>query len=285
MSNSELPIFVPILIVVVDLAMAALVYLGVTRLAARPGVLPPRTSAAGEDGPERLARVRRVTAGLLAVLAAAAMLITFGPGVPPAIAGPIYVLSVTAIGYRLVTGTETGRRLFAAVPQTWLTGAQAYRMVGGVFLVAAATGTVPVYFAHPAGWGDIITGLGAILVARRWAIGAASARRAAWVWNGFGLLDLLVAVGIGSSLLASLAAGTFGGSPYWMARAATGFQPLAPAIFPFEFPLALIPAFVVPLGAVLHLLSLRKLWDQRRSVTAPGERTARAEPATAPRPV
>ncbi len=283
MPTNPLPTSVTLLIVAVDLAMATLVYFGVTRLAARPGVLA--TPTAGGNSPPfaalALTQVRRRTAALVVAWAAAAGIVTFALPEPPPVAIIAYVVAVVAAGYGLATRTETGRRLLAATPQHWLIGAQLYRTIGAVFLVAAASGVVPAYFAIPAGWGDILTGAGAgaVLVAAAWARRRAFARRAAWGWNLFGLADLVVAIGIGTSALARPAAALFGGSPEWLARAAAGFQPFGPAIFPVSFPLALIPTFVVPLGVVLHLLSLRKLWLERGRAGSTAERTAGAEPA------
>lgn len=273
MPNNALPLIVPIAIVAVDLLMAALVYVGVTRLAARPGVLADRAALATPAVQARLAQLRRRTAAGIALWAALALVVTFAPLTPPSVAILAYVAVTTAVGYGLATRTETGCRLLAAVPQTWLIGAQLYRIVGGVFLIAAGVGVVPAYFAQPAGWGDIATGLAAVAVTALWARRLPLARPAAWGWNAFGLLDLVVAVGVGSSLLAAPAAALFGGSPEWLARAAPGFQPLAGSVFPVVFPLALIPTFVVPLGATLHLLSLRKLWDERGQ-SAAADRTA-----------
>ena len=282
MQTNQLPAYVAVVVVAVDVAMAVLVYLGVTRLAARPGVLADRPDEPGPSGRGRVAQVRRLTAALIAAWAAAAIAVTFRPVAPPSVAVIAYVVLVAGGGFALATRTETGRRLLAATPQTWLIGAQAYRVVGAVFLVAAGAGVVPAYFARPAGWGDIATGLGAVLVAAMWAGRRPGAWTAAWIWNGFGLLDLVVAVGVGSSLLAAPAAVLFGGSPAWLERAAVGFQPLGGSIFPVVYPLALIPTFVVPLGAALHLLSMRKLATERfPSATAPPTPTA-PPPAVVP---
>lgn len=285
MQPTELPAYVAAVVVAVDLLMAALVYRAVTRLAARPGVLLSAAAAATPTGRARLAGLRRRTAWLVAAWAGLAVLVTVAPAAPPSLAVIAYVVLVTAAGYALATRTATGRALLAAVPQTWLIGAQVYRVVGAVFLVAAAVGVVPAYFARPAGWGDIATGVGAVAVAIAWARGWSLARPAAWVWNGFGLLDLVVAVGIGSSLFAAPAAALFGGSPFWLERAAAGFQPLAGSIFPVVFPLALIPTFVVPLGALLHLLSIRKLRTERlRLPTVPEWSVAAPAAAEGARP-
>jgi hypothetical protein len=82
-------------------------------------------------------------------------------------------------------------------------------------------------------------------------VGLALARRAAWggalavLWNVFGLLDLVVAVGMGTGYLATLLAPTQGG--------------VAPAAAMGVFPLVLVPTFAVPLSIMLHLLGLTRL--------------------------
>ena len=257
MNPVDLSPFVAASIVLAAIIAGLLVVVGVTRLARRPGVL----SDGSDDlaGADRIARVDRWTASIVAIWVAGALLTTFVFGNRSSLTALLYVATLVGIGYGLMVFTETGRRLLEAVPQTWLIGAQTFRIVGGVFLIAAMYDAVPAYFAIPAGWGDLLTGVAALLVAVWWARRAPLARQAAWAWNIFGLLDLLVALGIGTSLLAGPAAALFGGSPHWLEQAAQGFQPFGPAIFPVSFPLALVPTFIVPLSIVLHLLSLRKL--------------------------
>ena len=241
-----------------------MVVVGVTRLARGPGVL---SDGAGDVvGADRIARVDRWTAAIVTIWVAGALLITFVVGNRSSLTALLYIATLVGVGYSLMVFTETGRRLLEAVPQTWLIGAQTYRVFGGVFLLAATYDAVPAYFALPAGWGDLLTGVAALLVAVWWARPAPFAQPAAWAWNIFGLLDLLVALGIGTSLLAAPAAALFGGSPYWLEQAARGFQPFGAAIFPVSFPLALVPTFILPLSVVLHLLSLRKLAMDRAPV-------------------
>ena len=257
MNSVDLPLFVAASIVLAAIIAGLMVVVGVTRLARRPGVL---SDGSGDvAGADRIARVDRWTASIVAIWVAGALLGTFVLGNRSSLTALLYVAALVGIGYGLTVFTETGRRLLKAVPQTWLIGAQTFRIVGGVFLIAATYDAVPAYFAIPAGWGDLLTGVAALLVAIWWARRAPFARRAAWAWNIFGLLDLLVALGIGTAVLAAPAATLFGGSPQWLEQAAQGFQPFGPAIFPVSFPLALVPTFIVPLSIVLHLLSLRKL--------------------------
>jgi hypothetical protein len=249
------------MVVIAAIVVGAMILAGVRRLARCPGVLSD--GPADLTGAARIARADRWTAGVILVWVAAALLVTFVLGGRAAIFGLIYVGALVASGYALVTRTATGSRLLHAIPQSWLIGIQTYRVVGAAFLIAGAYGVVPAYFALPAGYGDLITGIGALIVAISWARGLPSARSAAWAWNHFGLLDLVVAVGIALSLFAAPAAALFGGSPAWLERAALGFQPLAPPIFPVGSAITLIATLLAPLAILLHLLSVTKLVRER----------------------
>jgi hypothetical protein len=222
------------LVVLVDLALALLVLGGLARATRRVG-LEPRSRVG-------------IVAGAAAVLAlwfGSAYAVTrtgFGPLDLPVLAligGPV------VLGYGLYAVSPTWRRLVRATPHSWLVGVQAYRVIGAVFLLVWAAGGLPAYFAIPAGVGDVLTGVGALGVAslvagrrRRW-------RGAALGWNAFGLADLVVAVGAGSTLLAG---------------------PLS-TVLPAEtttaavvaFPLGLIPTFLVPISVLLHLYSATRL--------------------------
>jgi hypothetical protein len=124
----------------------------------------------------------------------------------------------------------------------------AVRVLGVLFLIAMAQGTLPAVFALPAGLGDMAIGLAAVLPARR-----GNPRRAFW-FNVFGLLDLVVAVTLG--LLGGLAT-----HPVLAVSPSTAAMSL--------LPLALIPTTVVPLDAALHVLSLARLRRVTRSAMRP----------------
>jgi hypothetical protein len=131
-----------------------------------------------------------------------------------------------------------------------LAAPQAFRVVGVVFILATALGELPAVFAIPAGLGDIAVGVAAPFVARRLAQGR-SRRGAVW-FNVLGILDLVVAVGLG--VLAGLGpARVIVSEPSTMAATV--------------LPLVLIPTTVVPLALALHVMSLRRL--RRRDAVAP----------------
>lgn len=232
-----------VLVVLTDLALALVVLGGLIRATRRIGL-------------ETRSRVVVVTAtaAVLALWLGTAYTVTrtgFGPLDLPVLAligGPV------VLGYGLFVASPTWRRLVRATPNSWLVGVQAYRVIGVVFLLLWAAGGLPAYFALPAGVGDVLTGVGAVaaayLVARRhprW-------RTVALGWNAFGLADLVVAVGAGSTLLAG---------------------PLS-AVLPAEtstaavvaFPLGMIPTFLVPISVLLHLYSMTLLWEGRSAVAS-----------------
>jgi hypothetical protein len=146
---------------------------------------------------------------------------------PPRI--PMMLVSTLLFGYLLLL-SATYRRIIEGVPQHWLIGIQAFRMLGGVWLVRYFTGDLPGSFALPAGIGDVTTGLLALFVAYAWYSGKPYARSVAIAWNLFGMADLVNAVALGA-----LTNGGAGG---------------------IVFPIVLIPAYGVPRSFLIHSYSL-----------------------------
>ena len=146
---------------------------------------------------------------------------------PPRI--PIALVATLLVGYLLLF-SPTFSRIVATVPQHWLIGIQAFRILGSVWLVRYFAGQLPGLFALPAGIGDVATGLLAPFVAYAWYSGKPYARSAAIAWNLFGMADLVNAVVLGAL--------TNGG--------ASGIV----------FPLVLIPAYGVPRAFLIHSYSL-----------------------------
>jgi hypothetical protein len=70
-------------------------------------------------------------------------------------------------------------------------------------------------------------------------------------WNVVGLLDLAVAVGMGTGYLAPFLAPDLG-------------PRVAPAGAMGVFPMILVPTFAVPVSVLLHLLALGRLWREVR---------------------
>lgn len=128
----------------------------------------------------------------------------------------------------------------SAIP--WL---QTLRIGGGLTLFAAwASGLAPWGWAATAGTGDILVGLGAAGVALLLGTGLAWSRTAAQLWNVFGLVDMA------HTLVRGLLS-----APGPQQRIFETPPNLVPAVFPFIY----LPAFVVPLTILLHILSLQQL--------------------------
>jgi hypothetical protein len=139
-------------------------------------------------------------------------------------------LGVTLLPGYLLLLSPTFRRIVAAVPQHWLIGIQAFRILGSALLVRYFAGQLPGLFALPAGIGDVATGLLAPFVAYAWYSGKPYARGAAIAWNVFGMADLINAVALGT-----LTSGGGGG---------------------IVFPIVLIPTYGVPRAFLIHSYSL-----------------------------
>jgi len=122
---------------------------------------------------------------------------------------------------------------------TFLTGVQAWRFVGFGFLALYSHGILPGIFAWPAGIGDVLIALSAPWIALRLArlpAYAASGRYRAW--NLLGILDLMIAVGVGAL------------SSYLAVGSEITARPMA------QMPLVLVPGFFVPLFVMLHVTAL-----------------------------
>jgi len=117
-----------------------------------------------------------------------------------------------------------------------------WRLVGVVFLVLMANGQMPALWALPAGIGDVIVGAAAPWIARQ--VETPEGKRRAIVFNLFGMADLVVAVGLGVMT-----------SP----GPAQVFRTTPTAELATQFPLALVPAFLVPLAFALHVVSVWQL--------------------------
>ena len=172
--------------------------------------------------------------------------------VPPAIAFGIVVPTLIACS---LLALAPARSAIARVPLQWLVGVQAYRVVGGLFLVAWAQGDMPAEFALPAGIGDVLVGLTAPLVAllivRR---GAERARPAVLAWCALGIADLVVAVACG-----------FLTAPSVVQQLALGDPNTAITSYPF----VLIPTFAVPASIALHVYVVARLLSQRAPLAVP----------------
>jgi hypothetical protein len=159
---------------------------------------------------------------------------------------PVALMAALAV-VLLLTRIPVVSRILAHPEALWrLTIPQIFRVVGVTFLIVLALDKLPAVFALPAGLGDMAIGVEAVFVARSLRRGVVG-RRAVW-FNVLGLVDLVVALGIG-----------FAAAP-----TAVRLLMVSPSTEAISLlPLALIPATMVPLASALHLLSLRKLMATR----------------------
>jgi hypothetical protein len=119
-----------------------------------------------------------------------------------------------------------------------------WRLAGAIFLALMLAGQLPAMWAIPAGVGDVLIGAAAFWVAAR--LDAPGGRRRAIVFNLLGVLDLVVAIGLGI---------TTNPGPAQLFHTTPNTELLT------RFPLALVPGFLVPLAFMVHFVSL---WQLRR---------------------
>ena len=100
------------------------------------------------------------------------------------------------IGAPLLLLSKRVGQLLDAMPTTWLVALQLYRVFGS-WLASWLRGVLPGVLALPAGTGDVLTGLFAVPAAIAFATGTAQGRKAAILWNIFGLADFVVAITLG----------------------------------------------------------------------------------------
>jgi hypothetical protein len=157
--------------------------------------------------------------------------------IPPIGLALLAAVTVMVVAFR---ASAALRSLFTN--QQHLIRLNVWRLEGAVFLLLMLDGQMPPLWALPAGIGDIVVGATAFWVAGR--LATPSGRRLAIVFNLFGLADLVVAVGLGMTTTRG---------PLRI------FQTVPTSDLVMDFPLVLVPAFLVPLASALHVISLTQL--------------------------
>lgn len=136
-----------------------------------------------------------------------------------------------------------------------IAGMQAWRWAGLGFLSLYAYGVLPALFALPAGLGDMAIGVTAPWILLGLVHRADFPASAAFIrWNVLGILDLVVALSLGT-----VGAALSTGAPGEISTA-----PMA------TLPLLVIPVFLVPLFLMLHITALmqRRQWIARNRAIA-----------------
>lgn len=162
------------------------------------------------------------------------------PGKPPIAIG-VGVGAPLLLFFAFLRLSRSFRDFVLSLDLTLIAGIQAWRWAGLGFIFLYAQHVLPAMFALPAGLGDMAVGFAApwmiLALVRRPDFAASPAFIR---WNVLGILDLVVAVGLGT-LGATLSTGTPG---------EISTAPMA------SLPLLLIPAFLVPLFLMLHVAAL-----------------------------
>ena len=139
------------------------------------------------------------------------------------------------------------REFALTVDLKFVTAVQAWRLGAYTFLILYSYGYLPGYFAWPAAIGDMFVGATAPLLLRRIDQAAFRQGKIFFLWNVFGILDLIIAVALGA--LGSLLADNAGG--------------ISPTTIMSQLPLVLVPTFFLPMFLVLHLIAILQAMQQR----------------------
>jgi len=123
------------------------------------------------------------------------------------------------------------------IPVPLIIGLNAMRVLGALFLFLLVAGRLGGPFPYSAGIGDIVTGLFALSIAGVAARGSVLNGRVL-LWNAFGMLDLIVAVFLGTT--------SQPGSAIQFIHAGVGSGAIV------TLPWAMIPVFLVPFYLVGH---------------------------------
>ena len=142
------------------------------------------------------------------------------------------------MGFVLVFFSRRFNEVIGGIPLHWLIGLQFYRIIGIAFILLWLAGSLPPAFAHSAGWGDIFVGVTALIVSFYVYKNRVHALTYATAWNVIGILDIVAAIALGASL------------------------PIMS-----QFPMALVPSFLVPMSITLHLFALKRQTELIRKAT------------------
>ncbi len=139
--------------------------------------------------------------------------------------------------------SERFRQFALSLNPRTLTALQSWRFIGFIFVLLEARGVLPAIFALPGGYGDMAIGVTASFVA--WKLAGANHRKGFILWQLLGILDLVVAVGVGTT---------------------AGFlSPQGPTMAPMTvLPLSLVPTFLVPLFLIFHVICIAQARNWKR---------------------
>ena len=157
----------------------------------------------------------------------------------------ITVWSLTVVALLLLWKIPALRHWVSITPLRWFVLFHVTRFVGFYFIVLYQRHRLPYAFAVPAGVGDVLVAITALLLSLSPQFDHQPRRALLLLWNGFGFVDIVFVVFNALRL----------GLRDWQSMAA--FR---------ELPLSLLPTFLVPLVIVSHIVIFIRL------IKAPAER-------------
>lgn len=158
---------------------------------------------------------------------------------------PKIVLTTTlplAIFVTIIYSTEICKKANAILNLEDLVKIHIFRLIGSTFIILFLYNLLPPVFALFAGIGDLLTAISSVFVAKAIRNNKNYARKLTYLWNTFGLVDILI-----TSAMAIIF------TKISIDNNIQGVEFLA------EFPFCFIPAFAPPTIIFLHLLVFRKL--------------------------
>jgi hypothetical protein len=205
-------------------------------------VLPqPVKSQPRGRGDIRLAVTIVLTIWLLIVVSFGAAGAFVGPPGTPPLPIAIGVAAPLVLFFASLRLSQSFRQFVLSLDLRLIAGMQAWRWAGLGLLSLYAHKVLPAVFALPAGLGDMAIGVTAPWITLALVRQPSFAASGTFIrWNVLGILDLIIAVSIGT-VSAFLATG---------ARGEISTAPMG------TLPLLLIPAFLVPLFLMLHTAAL-----------------------------
>ena len=145
---------------------------------------------------------------------------------------------------KFLLSRQSLQAVFKAMPLHRIMAVQIFRVMGVGFLYLYWMGLLPGEFALATGYGDLVIGLTAPVVAYLYFAKKAYSKVLAKVWNYLGIADLVAAISLGIFTYPR---------PFQVLPTEISNQPIA------LFPLVIVPVFAVPLSILLHLFTLRAL--------------------------
>jgi hypothetical protein len=166
------------------------------------------------------------------------------PPEKPQLAILVAVLLPPLIVVLLMRASSAFRANILALDPVWICSMQGWRVVGSGFLFVHGYGFLPGVFAYQAGWGDVLVGFLAPLVAVRLARDASfMTSRVYWSFHALGVADLILA-----PVTATIIRRVFNGTDM-----ATQIASLA------DMPLVFVVTFLVPFFLCLHLVAFAQI--------------------------